>query len=89
MIGLLVDFVWGGSVPLPPPLAEGWRYEAKMDDWLLVHSPGGAKFFVACIEGDYCLYRRRRNAAGEFYVDPDTVLPLPVADRPPIFPSQS
>lgn len=80
MPALAISFVWGGSVPLPPPLAEGWEYLVDPREWLIVRSPGGAKFYVACIEGDYSLYRRRRDASGEFYADTASVLPLPVAE---------
>lgn len=80
-------FVWGGSEPLPPALAEGWEYIADPQEWLLVRDLRGNVYFVACVEGDYVLYPRRvalyargMLKVGDFYVDLESPSALPVLE---------
>lgn len=84
--------VWGGADPLPPSLAHGWTYVVSPDDWLLVRSPSGVLFFVACDDGEYSLFPRCvargddeeilagvKVPAGHVYLDERSPRPLPVA----------
>jgi hypothetical protein len=74
-LAVAIHFVWGASVPLPPALAEGWSYIANPEDWLYAHSPQGSLYFVACIEGDYCLYHLQPSGGA----DVENPIPLPIA----------
>jgi hypothetical protein len=78
-------FVFGVPHAMPPALTAGWAYVADPQEWLLVRDPVGHLYFVACVEGDYCLFprcvateARGYLKPGDVFCDTESPVPLPI-----------